>query len=234
MEQKSNIYLDGTYKDQFPDWHIEDSANKAKVICEAIGRVKIEPKTVMEIGCGAGEILNVLHSKLSEKVVFKGYEISPQAYEFCQTRIKDRLSFYNEDIFESKVSVRYDVVLCIDVFEHVENYIDFLRKLKTVGDYKIFRIPLDLSARGVVRNNFWNSREEFGHLHYFTKELILQVLKDLDYVVVDSFFDTTAMQSKPTSIKNYLMTLLNKFAFMINQDFAARTFGGYFLMVTAK
>jgi methyltransferase family protein len=234
MTEKSNIYLDGTYRAKFPDWHLEDSGNKAEVILEAIRRSKIIPNSVMEIGCGAGEILNVLHSKMADSISFHGYEISPQAYELCKTRRKERLTFSNEDALLINDRPKYDVVLCIDVFEHVENYIDFLRKLKLLGEYKIFRVPLDLNAKGVVTNHFWRSREEFGHLHYFTKELVLEVLNALDYVIVDAFFDTIVLEGKPRSLKNYLVRLINKLVFKVNQNVAARTFGEYFLMVTAK
>jgi len=78
----------------------------------------------------AGEILNVLHKEMADSVSFKGYEISPQAYEFCKAREKERLTFLNEDALSFNSYDEYDAVLCIDVFEHVENYIDFIRKLK--------------------------------------------------------------------------------------------------------
>jgi SAM-dependent methyltransferase len=234
MEQH-NIYIDGDYKTKHPNWHREDSEDKATVIIEAMTKAGIAPQSVMEIGCGAGGILDALHQKMADSVTFKGFEISPQAFEFCQGLQKDRLDFSNEDVLLSEPAGQFDVVLCIDVFEHVENYIDFIRKLKQLGEYKIFRIPLDLSARSVLRNNYWGSREKYGHIHYFTKELILQVLVDLDYSIVNVFFDPIPLQQIPESPKAYLLYLLNRLAYKISPDFAARALGGnYFLMVTAK
>lgn len=234
MNNKSSIYTDGTYQELFPTWHIEDSENKANEILRAIKVSNINPKTVAEIGCGAGEILKILQSKMSTDTTFKGYEISPQAFELCQSRVGNKLTFSNEDLLDKENKDFFDVVLCIDVFEHVENYYNFLRELKSKGTYKIFRIPLDLSARGVVKNTYWHSLKKYGHLHYYTKELILQVLEDLNYEIIDVHFDTILLNTKSPSIKSSIFKFFNKMAFKINQDLAARLFGGYFLIVTAK
>ena len=44
----------------------------------------------------------------------------------------------------------YDLILCIDVFEHVEDYIGFLKTLKNKSKYHIFNIPLDMCALKVL------------------------------------------------------------------------------------
>jgi len=45
----------------------------------------------------------------------------------------------------------FDSLLCIDVFEHVEDYIGFVKTLKSKATYKIFHIPLDISVLSVIR-----------------------------------------------------------------------------------
>lgn len=47
-------------------------------------RNSIEPGSVREIGCGAGEILRELAHKLGGQVTFEGYDISPQAFAICK------------------------------------------------------------------------------------------------------------------------------------------------------
>jgi cyclopropane fatty-acyl-phospholipid synthase-like methyltransferase len=128
----------------------------------------LEPETICEIGCGAGEILNWLSRELQGKTQLAGYEISPQAYALCRTRARDGLTFRLGDLLDEDSDL-YDVVMAIDVFEHVEDYLGFLRRLKPKGRYKIFHIPLDLSVQSLMRvAPILKLRREVGHLHYFT------------------------------------------------------------------
>jgi len=50
----------GNYLENNPTWHIEDSPWKAKQIFKMLNKNSINPKSIAEIGCGAGEILNQL------------------------------------------------------------------------------------------------------------------------------------------------------------------------------
>ena len=90
-----NIYTDGAYLKSRKNWHIEDSPWKSNNIISMLNNNNIQPKTVCEIGCGAGEILNQLYQNLDSNIEFIGYEISPQAYKMCKE--KDRIKFFNAD-----------------------------------------------------------------------------------------------------------------------------------------
>jgi hypothetical protein len=76
-------------------------------------------------------------------------------------------------------NAHFDIVMAIDVFEHVEDYFGFLRKLRGKAEYKIFHIPLELSVQSVLRSSIIiEGRKSVGHIHYFTKETALETLKD--------------------------------------------------------
>ncbi|MEI9958754.1 MAG: class I SAM-dependent methyltransferase [Ferruginibacter sp.] len=122
-----------------PTWHVEDSPWKATQILKLIERNKLQPKSVVEIGCGAGEILNQLQQRLPDKTIrFSGYEIAPDAFKLAQTRQNESLHFYQDDLLQNNNT--YDLLLMIDVFEHVEDYIGFVRKCKDKAMYKIYHI----------------------------------------------------------------------------------------------
>ena len=53
FKQENSEYLNVN-----PTWHVEDSAWKTTQILKILGRNKITPHNVSEIGYGAGEILN--------------------------------------------------------------------------------------------------------------------------------------------------------------------------------
>src|SRR5216683_595214 len=138
------LYVSGEYLEKNPTWHAEDSPWKAQQIIRMMTKNNLIPKTICEVGCGAGEILKQLQVHMDRECTFWGYEISPQAFELCKSRSNDRLHFKLEDFTKEK-GVFFDLILLMDVIEHLEDYFSFLREIKLKGQFKILHIPLDLS-----------------------------------------------------------------------------------------
>ena len=230
----STTYEDGSYLAKNPTWHEEDSSWKAGEIRKILGRNKIEPSTICEVGCGAGEILTCLANSYSTNVLFSGYEISPQAFTICKNKERQNLRYFLGDLLDDK-EASFEVVMAIDVFEHVEDYIGFLRKFRAKGKYKVFHIPLDLSVQAVLRSRpILEGREKVGHIHYFTKETALAVLRDTGYKVVDYSYTSISLEYSKYGWKNRLMKLPRKLLFAIHKDLAARILGGFSLLVLAE
>jgi SAM-dependent methyltransferase len=226
---------DSGYLKANPTWHVEDSAWKATQILKLIERNKLQPKSIVEIGCGAGEILNQLHQRLTDKTIeFFGYEIAPDAFKLAQTREKDRLHFYREDLLLNDNT--YDLLLMIDVFEHVEDYIGFVRKCSTKAAYKIYHIPLDMSIWSIFTNYPVSARKNVGHLHYFMKETALATLTDTGQEIVDWFYTPGAFEvnNKNLSFVGKIIQLKRRFFYKIKPDFAVKAFGGFSLIVLTK
>ena len=227
------IYESGTYLSNNPTWHEEDSPWKAKNVVKLLDRNGIRPTTVCEIGCGAGGILNCLASDYGDDVLFSGYEISPQAFALCEAKKRDNLRFFLTDLLDED-GEPYDVVMAIDVFEHVEDYFGFLRKLRARGKYKIFHVPLDLSAQTVMRGTpILRDRASVGHIHNFMKDTVLATLEDTGYEVVDHFYSKATFKLKNCGWEAALLELPRRICFPINQDLTVRTFGGFSLWVLA-
>jgi SAM-dependent methyltransferase len=227
------IYQTGEYVERNPTYHVEDSAWKAGQILRMIEKHDLLPGSVCEVGCGAGEILRQLQSRLPADTQFCGYEISPQAFALCRERANDRLRFFCDDLLTVETAA-FDLLLCLDVFEHVEDYFGFLRGLRDRAEHKIFHIPLDLSVQWVWRRRpIMLEREQAGHLHYFTKETALATLQDAGYEVLDWFYTPGAI-ANPRSVKAKLASLPRRLLSAVNQDLAVRILGGYSLLVLAK
>lgn len=228
-----DIYKDGAYLKKNPTWHVEESPFKAKYILRLLGKNNLAPRTICEAGCGAGEVLRQLQLQMSVDREFWGYDISPQAYEFSKPRENDRLHFKLADLGKEQ-GVFYDLLLVLDVIEHLEDYFAFLREIRTKGEIKVFHFPLDLSVQAVVRKNgIMKRREEHAHIHYFTKELALQVLADTEYEVLDYFYAPRSNEIGPQLIQKAFRFPRAVF-FSIHKDLAVRVLGGYSLFVLAK
>ncbi|MFB0527470.1 MAG: class I SAM-dependent methyltransferase [bacterium] len=228
------MYTAGGYLKKNPTWHAEDSPWKAKQIINILNKNNIHPRSIVEVGCGSGEILNQLKLNMPEDTIFTGYEISPQAFELCQKRKKKHLNFYLKDLLQEKDAF-FDVVLCIDVLEHIEDYFSFLRGLKEKGEYKIFHIPLDLSVQTVLRCSpilkVWS---DLGHIHCFNKEIAIEILKDTGYEILDYFYTAGSTDLPARSFKSLLARIPRKIMFKLNKDITVRILGRYSLLVLTK
>lgn len=230
----NEIYTSGDYLKKNPTWHVEDSSWKAKQIFKMMKRNNIMPKTICEVGCGAGEILSQLQYNMNKECIFWGYEISPPAFKLCKERFNERLHFKLKDFLQEK-DVFFDLILLIDLIEHLEDYFSFLREIKPKSQYKILHIPLDLFVLKLVFHyTILRARESAGHIHLFTKDIALQILKDIDYEILDCFYTAGSIELPVKSIENYFAKLPRKIFFSIHKDFAVRIMGGYSLMVLCK
>ena len=224
----------GDYYTHSQAWHVEDAPWKAHQVLRIITQNRLAPTSIGEIGCGPGEVLLHLYRSLPPIVTFNGYEVAPVAYRLAQTRNRDRLRFHLADLLDDEDAF-FDVVLALDVLEHVEDYYDFLRRLRVRGTYKIFHIPLDLSAQTVLRGGLLlKKRAQVGHLQYFTRETALAALADTGYQVLDSFYTAWGIELPVRSLAAAVARFPRQFLHALNKDLAARLLGGYSLLVLAK
>jgi len=228
-------YTSGSYHEQNPDWHVTDSPWKARQIAALLQRHHLPLHSICEVGCGAGEILVQLRDLLPPHIEFFGYDISPQALELCRVREGERLHFALGDPFAA--GRRYSLAMAIDVFEHVPDYLSFLKNMKPVADYKLFHIPLDISVSSVLRSQpLLSVRRSVGHLHYFTAETALATLEDCGYQIVDRSFTPCALaaDSNQRRLKTRLANLPRRIFRLLGDGFAARLVGGFSLLVLAR
>ena len=236
-KEANNDYAadNSNYLQANPTWHIEDSPWKATQVLKLIERNKLQPHSIVEIGCGAGEILNQLHQRMEDKtIIFSGYEIAPDAYKLCMQRTKERLNYYQEDLLQTNNS--YDLLLMIDVFEHVDDYPGFIQSAAKKATYKIYHIPLDMSVLSILTNYPMSARKDVGHLHYFMKDTALATLKDTGQDVIDWFYTKSAFEvnNKRLSFGGKIINIFRRFFYWIKPGFAAKIFGGFSLLVLTK
>jgi len=229
----TDIYRNGEYLRKNPDWHVEESPWKAKQVIRMLRRNNLRPKTICDAGCGAGEVLKQLHDHLDGDCRFVGYEISPQAFAMTRTRASEGVDYKLADILQEQ-NVYFDLVLVLDVIEHLEDYFSFLRDIRHKGRHAMFHIPLDLSAQTVWRKEgILKRRDLYAHLHYFTKDTALRTLQDVGYEVLDHFY-TPRLIDLPSDRLQRILKIPRKIAFALHPDVTVRVLGGYSLLVLVK
>ncbi len=228
-----DAYLDGTYLDLTGGtWHLQDSRMKARWILEMLEQQHLtHVGQVCEIGCGAGGILATLQSELPRSACFTGYDISPQAHEMSQRFENEHCRFVLGDAFADREG--FDLVMAIDVFEHVEDCFDFLRRARDKGRFKIYHVPLDVHASGVMRGaNAWDSS---GHIHLFTLETALRSVEYAGHRIIDWRLTNGAGELPNRKLRtratNAVRYALRK---MASDRFVARVLGGYSVLILAE
>ena len=236
MKVSSNdLYVNGEYFKNNPNWDIADAKWKVEIIFNLLKKNNIAPKEVIEVGCGAGENLVELLKRDSSIEKLSGYDISPQAIALANGRSSDKISFYNEDC-TLKENINADLILIIDVVEHVDDYYGFLRKLKAKSKYFVFHIPLDISCRTVLKPHVMlQQRHSVGHIHYYTKEMVEWALQDTGYEIIDWVYTKPVVDVQAAdSFKRFIKKILRNISFAVNKDWSAKKWGGYSMMVFAK
>lgn len=236
MKQSSNdIYVNGQYYSNNPHWDIADAGWKTDVMVQLLAKNKLSPEEITEVGCGAGQNLVELEKKISSARKLTGYDISPQAIKLAAEKVSAKISFYNEDI-TAKETYHANLMLVIDVVEHVDDYYGFLRKLRSKSDWFIFHIPLDLSCRTIMKPHIMlQQRQSVGHIHYYSKEMVEWALGDTGYEIVDWVYTKPVVDVQPAgSLKRLVKKILRNISFAVNKDRAAKKWGNYSMMILAR
>ena len=229
----SDRYLDGGYEAANPTWHAEDAPWKARQVAAILQDNAVSFSSLAEVGCGTGEILVQLASTLPA-AHYDGYDVSPQAIGIAETRRRPGIDFHLEDPL-GDVSKQFEVVLVADVVEHVEDPFSFVRGVKALGTWKVFHIPLDLSAQSVVRMRpIMNLRAGVGHIHYFTKDTALALLEDCGYKIVDTRYTASRLELPNQAFSSKVMAVPRRLLHRVDPDLAVRVLGGYSLLVLAQ
>ena len=177
---KPDSYITGEYAANNPTYHIEDAPWKAQQILKLLRKNNVSAKTVCEVGCGSGEVLYQLKQllDLDTDIMYTGYDISPVLDKMWQERTSETLEFVCKDFLLDDMF--FQLACYIDVVEHIEDYIGFLRKIKTRSEYKIFAFPLEISAAKAIFSKYYvHTYEKYGHIHFFNKEIVEFMLKSI-------------------------------------------------------
>jgi SAM-dependent methyltransferase len=225
---RESAYSDGSYREMNPDWHAIDSDWKAARIAAILTNNSVEFRSCVEVGCGAGQVLARVAEYMPGRR-YTGYDISSDAAALWQS-LPQTVAYRRGD-FTASDEV-YDLLLLIDVFEHVEDYMTFLRKLSKRARWFVFHIPLEMHVSALLRDRQVHSRRQVGHLHYFSRATALATLEDTGYRIVAAQYTNLSQETQEgRRTLTRLANLVRAGVQAISVDLAAKLIGGYSLLV---
>jgi hypothetical protein len=191
------------------------------------------PSSLVEIGCGSGAVLVELRKHFPQASM-AGFDIAPDAKKFWGDPVSSGIRFELADYLALNEPAP-DLVLVLDVLEHLGNPLEFLARLRTRAKLVAIHFPLDLSAISVVRERpLLLVRDKVGHLHYFTRGLALALLEEAGFEIIEARYTGAALDAPQRSFKTRAAGWLRRLAYAINRDLGARLLGGETLMVLAR
>lgn len=226
-----DIYNNNKYLEENSDWHQQDSPYKAHLVHKVIKKNQLQFKSCVDLGCGAGLVTELLAAKFPESK-FLGIDLAADTEPFWKQRTKlENLTYQLTNFVESN-NVN-DLVLCLDVFEHIEDYYGFLRDIRKNGKNFIFNIPLDMNAMKILSGGIKYAREEVGHLHYFNEFTAKQTLIDCGYKIQDSFLSSAFLKVPPRNMRQAAILPLRILSLALGKSLSTKIFGGQSLVILA-
>lgn len=174
-----------------PDLGSKDIATKVRAIEAIINKDKIKLDSILDIGCGSGAILMNLLSDYQIKKAC-GIDISET---MINTAIKKDLCkaarWIRSDIFDGDFR-DYDLVLAIDIIEHIENDSILLKTIIKWGDYFVFKVPIEdnhvvnlikFLSFGIIDSSK-STEKKYGHVHHYSEQAFTELVKNSGYEIL--------------------------------------------------
>jgi len=136
---------------------------------------------IVDVGCGDGEMLKTLQERFRGRAAMEGYDWAPTAIERAR-RKAPFASFGVADFMAGDLDhlslAGFDLVLCIEVLEHVqdtEKALDILCSLARHDGYVLLTVP----------NGAWDTWH--GHVHRWTMDELRELLAGQGLVRMGAF-----------------------------------------------
>jgi ubiquinone/menaquinone biosynthesis C-methylase UbiE len=197
-----NLYETNEYLKNNPSLHIDDSPYKINIIIplidKFIGQINSSEINILDVGSGAGLILkgitDYIRSKYSMKVNKYLLDLSPGMIDYQRNVNPDFQKALNEDVCLTTLSNKeIDLVLMIDVLEHIPEPKNALSEIKRISNYAIFKVPLENSSifrvwdfirRGMPLKR---SIEQFSHVNFYTRDELKRQLRGAGVIIYEYY-----------------------------------------------
>ena len=108
----------------------EIQAIRIKFILETLNKKNLNNTTVLDIGCGGGLVSEGL-SKIGATVT--GIDFIKENIKVAKMHAKKNnleIDYFVKDFEKEKITSKYDVIIILEVLEHLKNWEEFIKKIK--------------------------------------------------------------------------------------------------------
>ena len=216
--KNKETYTENYFKEKHPKWFETPNFKLFDYVFACIKLANLSHPSVLDVGCGNGDLLKYFHQK-SDNMKLTGID-------YQKNSAIEGINFLCGDIFDTKFSESYNVIINLAVIEHVwdvQNYIRRLRELCTDGGLIITMTQNDSSLLyGVARtiHNFgiklpMEMLYDKHHLNHFSKNSLEYLHEKNSLSVIKNNITQLNIQSLTLPKSNALMTIIYKFILVV-------------------
>jgi ubiquinone/menaquinone biosynthesis C-methylase UbiE len=209
----TDIYNDNSYLEKNPSLHTEDSKFKFQNIKRFLSSIEVKNNRIkiLDIGGGAGIIGKLVLEYFQESgivVTFHSLDLSTQMLKIQLKNNPQIKKIINCSINECPKS-NYDLVLMIDVIEHIEGKEDSAKILNKLGKNIIYNIPIEINFFDILKylksffRYYKRQKKRWGHIHFFSFTSSQSFLKR-HYKIIDSYFQPYCFHYRYSDNESYL------------------------------
>ncbi|NCI49089.1 class I SAM-dependent methyltransferase [Sediminibacterium roseum] len=196
-EKIQEIYNNNEYISHNPDLHSEDSEYKFSQFADMLGKLEIKNGRIkiLDVGGGAGILGKMVAVFFKEKgitVDFNTLDLSAEMLRIQKINHPEINESWNCTLEECPEN-DFDLVLMIDVIEHIPDSESAADALNNIGRYILYNIPVQLNLFDGLRNmanKFRYYAEQtriLGHVHFFTVASARRFLAKKHRIVTSAF-----------------------------------------------
>ena len=148
---------------------------------------------VLDLGCGFGYVTHKIAKKKTNSKI-TGIDRVSEKIKFAKKEYNIKnLDFISGDILNYEFSLEYDTIIMSNIIEHIDNRVDFLKKiiLKCKPKKILFRVPdfrrsWQIPLKKELKVNYFSDIEHFIEptLEEFISELNSADLKVVNYKII--------------------------------------------------
>ncbi len=165
------------------DLHDSDFHTKSSAVLSILPK-GFKPDSIIDIACGSGKILIEIAKRLGSKDVV-GVDISRKIIDIArQNDSEGVVEWLPLSIFDYQ-RTGFDLVLAIDIVEHVENDKELLDRILSLGKLAVIKVPIEdnpinrfIMWATCKKIDPWKETErKYGHIHHYSLKSFIQLLE---------------------------------------------------------
>lgn len=179
ITDKEDIFNEQTYIKHNPTLGYEDVDYKFSYIQQLLNELTFNKQeiSVLDVGGGGGFLGKVIVEYFMSqgiKVKFYALDVSLKMLEIQKSNNPYMTDVFNCYLDELEIDTPFDLLLMIDVIEHIPDKDAASRKIQQISDYALYNIPTEVNLMALLKNIYMKNnyykmqRDSLGHLHFFT------------------------------------------------------------------
>ncbi len=192
QKMKQKINYKKFYENYGRQWSLADRKKyvilsakwKAKKIIQVISKSQtIKIDSILEFGCGSADILKKTSKKLKIKESY-GIDISHSMLKNAKKNFPNAHYYQMGDL--SKFNKKVDLILFIDVLEHIPNPEKILNQAIKISKYQFIKIPLENTLiRNFARYIGLNKKSPEVHINFWSKKEFLKNILEHNLKIIN-------------------------------------------------